>query len=63
MFFDSVEAETDEQRKLLRQSAAENVTKFMGTDTKKYVTLSFNSCGGLANMVSFLFMSSFETIK
>jgi hypothetical protein len=50
-YLDTLEEES-EANKLLRKQAADNVTQFMSTDTRKFVTLTFNSCGGLANMVS-----------
>jgi hypothetical protein len=50
-YFKTLE-EDREANQLLRKEAANNVTEFMATNTRKYVTLTFNSCGGLANMVS-----------
>jgi hypothetical protein len=34
-----------------KRNAAESVDAFLTTDTRKFVTLTFNACGGLANMV------------
>ncbi|KAI6217240.1 hypothetical protein M3Y95_01229500 [Aphelenchoides besseyi] len=34
-----------------RIAVIQNITRFLSTDTGKWVTLTFNSCGGFANMI------------